>query len=220
MIINTIAPIPIDELKKYFSDNTISYVIDYQNSTLKGKKLLTYLSNLDLPCDIAFASNEDKEEMLVEYLHSPFIVTVPSLETAVIDILLEYKALEDNGYDSFIAKNIDIIKHWTKVLDSLALYNMFTIEADEFKDWAKSFPVNKTDSSEGINFVSLLKHEDFYAFYSIVNRSDIEFYETYFTTSMFKGKNLFKYWANENNPMFLLTYGIATGAVAEELQIN
>ena len=28
---------------------------------------------------------------------------------------------------------------------------------------------------------------------------------------MFKGSNLFEYWANENNPMFMLTQGIASG---------
>jgi hypothetical protein len=30
---------------------------------------------------------------------------------------------------------------------------------------------------------------------------------------MFKGKNMYAYWANENNPLFLLTYGIAEGVV-------
>jgi hypothetical protein len=30
---------------------------------------------------------------------------------------------------------------------------------------------------------------------------------------MFKGKNMYSYWANENNPLFLLTYGVAEGIV-------
>jgi hypothetical protein len=33
---------------------------------------------------------------------------------------------------------------------------------------------------------------------------------------MFKGNNLYSYWANENNPMFLLTTSIATGAITGE----
>jgi hypothetical protein len=28
---------------------------------------------------------------------------------------------------------------------------------------------------------------------------------------MFRGKNLFEYWANENNPMFLLTWDTVRG---------
>ena len=30
---------------------------------------------------------------------------------------------------------------------------------------------------------------------------------------MFKGKSMFSFWANENNPLFLLTYGISEGLV-------
>jgi hypothetical protein len=33
---------------------------------------------------------------------------------------------------------------------------------------------------------------------------------------MFKGQNLYSFWANENNPMFLLTWGIAVGEVAPD----
>ena len=28
---------------------------------------------------------------------------------------------------------------------------------------------------------------------------------------MFRGKNLYSYWANENNPLFLITFGISEG---------
>ena len=45
-VIETTAPIKIEELKKYFADKETFYVIDYANSDLKGSKLLTYLSNL------------------------------------------------------------------------------------------------------------------------------------------------------------------------------
>ena len=45
-MINTIVPIELKDLKKYFEDKTESYLIDYENSTLKGAQFLTYLSNL------------------------------------------------------------------------------------------------------------------------------------------------------------------------------
>jgi hypothetical protein len=28
---------------------------------------------------------------------------------------------------------------------------------------------------------------------------------------MFKGQNLYSYWATENNPLFLITFGISNG---------
>ena len=43
--IETIIPISMDNLKKYFVDKETFYSIDYENSELKGKKMLTYLSN-------------------------------------------------------------------------------------------------------------------------------------------------------------------------------
>ena len=66
MIIETKAPIAIDELKKYFTDKDVSYLIDYEKSDLKGKKLLTYLSNLDIPADIKNVDLELVKEIIKE----------------------------------------------------------------------------------------------------------------------------------------------------------
>ena len=52
MIIETKAPISIEDLKKNFTETDVKYLIDYSISDLKGKKLITYLSNLDIPADI------------------------------------------------------------------------------------------------------------------------------------------------------------------------
>ena len=45
MIIETKAPISIEDLKKHFTENDVSYLIDYSKSELKWIKHLTYLSN-------------------------------------------------------------------------------------------------------------------------------------------------------------------------------
>ena len=66
MIIETKAPIAIDDLKKHFTDKDVSFLIDYKTSDLKGEKLLTYLSNLDLTCDL---KNADYD-LLKDYFHS------------------------------------------------------------------------------------------------------------------------------------------------------
>jgi hypothetical protein len=72
MIIETKAPIPIEELKKHFTDKEVSYLLDYKTCELKGEKLLTYLSNLDLPCDL---KNIDYD-LMKDYFHSTSIVNV------------------------------------------------------------------------------------------------------------------------------------------------
>jgi len=63
-IVETTAPIAIEDLKKYFADKETFYLINYKDSELKGEKLLTYLSNLDVPADIKFSTLEEIAEMI------------------------------------------------------------------------------------------------------------------------------------------------------------
>jgi hypothetical protein len=213
-IINTVAPIAIQDLKQYFTDKTTFYHINYAESTLKSSKLLVYLSNLDLPCDLIIdQSSEEFKELMIAYLHHPLLVNIPSLENAVITMLLESKGLGSFGYSKFISDNIDIITKWVNVLDSMTLYNLYTINSPELKEFVISHPLNDTSSTEGINFVSLLKNQRFYDFYLKVAPANLYFYKNYFELNMFKGSNLYAFWATDANPMFLLTYGIAEGLV-------
>ena len=43
-MIETIVPIELKNLKKYFEDKSESYMIDYEKGKLKGAQFLTYLS--------------------------------------------------------------------------------------------------------------------------------------------------------------------------------
>ena len=214
-VINTIAPIAIEDLKKYFVDKSITYVIDYTNSKLKGTKLLTYISNLDIPCDIGFTNKHEQEELLKEYLNSSVLCSIPSLEILTINLLLEYKEIdiENNSilYKNFIEDNLEIVRKWESKLDSLTLYNMYSVNSTEMQEFAKGFPEDDTEELTGINFLSLLKHEPFYIYYSKVKESNLKFYKKYFNEYMFKGKNLYSYWATENNPLFMITFGISEG---------
>jgi hypothetical protein len=219
-IIKTIAPIAIEDLKKYFLDKSITYNIDYTNSKLKSSKLLTYISNLDIPCDITFNDKNELEELLKEYLNSSVLCSIPSLEIETINLLLEYKEIGTKTnpilYKNFIEDNLEIIKKWESKLESLTLYNMYIVNSPEMQEFAKGFPEDDTEELTGINFLSLLKHEPFYIYYSKVKESNLKFYTKYFNEYMFRGKNLYSYWATENNPLFLMTFGISEGLQLKE----
>jgi hypothetical protein len=214
-IVETIAPISLDNLKKYFNDKTTFFVINYKDSSLKGTKLLTYLSNLDIPSDIDFSgcSGDECYDMIKEYLHSSMIVNVHTLESSVINILHQAKQLVPLQDKEFIEQNKDILNKWISKLESLSLYNMHIISDDMFKEFVSSFETDDSSELDGVNFISLLKHQNFYSFYNNTDKNSLKFYTHYFNDYMFKGKNMYSYWANENNPLFLLTYGIAEGAV-------
>jgi hypothetical protein len=220
--VETVAPISIENLKKYFTDKTTFFVIGYKDSTLKGIKLLTYLSNLDIPCDIDVTGCEAEEvyALIADYLHASVIVTIPSLEKATTHILLQTKGIIDLQDSEFIDANKEIIQKWISKLESLSLYNMYVISSDSFKEFVNSYEVDETNETVGVNFVSLLKNEDFFMFYGKITPSNLKYYKHYFNDYMFKGKNMYSYWANENNPMFLLTYGIAEGIVTSDEYIS
>lgn len=212
-IITTTAPIGLEDLKKYFNDKTVSYVIDYANSKLQGAKLLTYISNLDLPIDVQFdPQTEQGAELLKAYMESTFLVNVPSLEVTMINYLFNYRFGEP--VDKFVIDNKDLFDHWAKVLDSCTIFNMYTVADESFKEFARSQPEEKFEVFKGINFVQLLKYEDFYQFYEKIEPSNLKFMPEVFDNYMFKGKNLYSFWANKNNPMFLLTWGIAAGVIS------
>lgn len=211
-IIETIAPISLENLKIYFQDKNVLYKINYSKSELKDEKLFVYLSNLDLPCDLVFDSFDEVFSALKSYLHFSHILDIPILEIMTISLLKQVKGLASDGWPSeFIEENKEIINEWIKKLDSLTIYNVYIIDSEELKDYAKSYKENTTSTIEGINFVSVLKYPEFYDFYSKIDESNLEYYSYYFNEYVFKGDNLYKYWANENNPMFILTWGIASG---------
>lgn len=219
-IIETPAPIAIKDLKVYFANKDTTYLIDYDASTLKGEKLLVYLGNLDLPCDIKFESDEGAIELIQAYANTTFLVTIPTLEQLMVDLILQYNGCdiynESRPFESLIVQLKPQLKEWTKKLMSCSLYNLYCIDSDEYKDYVKSFPEDDTASLEGINFLSLLKHDRIYRLYNNINQENLYYYSQYFNEYMFKGKNLYSYWANPNNPLFLLTWGIASGVVDNE----
>jgi len=202
-IIETTAPIDINHLKEYFQDKTISFLIDYDKSSLKGEKLLTYLSNLDIPADIKFETEEGMHECLEAYLHSTSLVNIHTLEMLVISLLLKHLSFPQ--YD-------EILDFWKERLDSLPTYNLYVVNSEYFKHFAESHEHDDTKSLQGINWVSLLKNVQFYQYYQIADTKNVKFFDSYFNEYMFKGKNLYEFWANENNTMFLLTWDIAKNA--------
>lgn len=206
-IIETPVPISILDLKKFFVDKSTVYHINYTDSSLKGTQLLTYLSNLDIPCDIIFKNEQELMELMQAYISFTMLVNIPSLELGMIRLLLIYNDDSIENTD-FIKNNESLFEQWLSKLNSLTLFNLYSVESDEFKQFVESHPLDETQSIEGINFVSLLKHPYFYTLYRNIKPETLKFYKSYFTEYMFKGKNMFSFWATENNPMFLLTYGI------------
>jgi len=221
-IIDTVAPIALEDLKKYFINKDIVFVIDYEKSSLTGAKLLTYLGNLDIPCDIKLSFTEPSHfDLLKEYFETGNLLKIPSLEQAAILCLLEKKELVINTpFENFIKENETTLNEWESRLDSLTLFNMQTVDVDEFKNFVDQFPEDLSDSSKYVNFVNLARHEDFFLYYSKIDNAKLKNYKTLFNDYCYRGKNLYSFWAVDTNPLFLLTWSIASGNLDTEEYVN
>lgn len=215
-MIETTVPIPLDQLKQYFQDRSISFMVDYSGSTLKGDKFLTYLGNLDVPADVKFdPASEDGAELLRSYFSVRGLVKLPALEQAALEVLLEARELDTAGrHAAFIETHRELIDTWLNVIDSLTLYNMHIVNILKFKEWVAKHP-RADSSSVGLNFVNLLKHEEVYRLYEKLDAENLKFYPDLFEEYIFKGQNLFTFWSSPNNPLFLLTAGIAQGEIKQ-----
>lgn len=207
-VIETTVPISIENLKIYFNDKETKFLIDYDNSQLKNEKFLIYLSNLDLPCDVKFdIEKEEHMELLRHFFLTKNIVNIHSLEVAALYVCLDHKYKNERFTKNFIDKNKDVIENWISLLESLSLYNFYCVESKKFKEFVQSHP--KGDSTNvGLNFVNLLKYEDFGLIFDNTKKESLKYYEEIFNDYMFKGKNLYYYWSNENNILFLTTWKI------------
>lgn len=205
----TSAPIDIEHLKRYFSEDNIFFIIDYDESSLKGNELLTYLGNLDVPCDVS-VSSDSVQDLLSCYLESDSIVSIPYLEDLTLDLILQIKGITDPVATSLIEDNKEQLLRWNRILESTALYNVFTINDKGAKDWVASHKEDPTSSLKGVNFVNLLKHIKFNDIFDNMIEEPV-YFSSYFNDYIFKGKNLFHYWANSNNYMFLSTTAVAAG---------
>lgn len=211
------APLEIGDLQLYFENKDIKFLIDYEESTLKGEELLVYLSNLELPCDLKIDDDTTMAELGKIYLKFEKIIDIPILEKFIIDALFghrrilfgnsQYMSLEN--LLSFVQENEEQLEAWCDKLDSLTLYNLYTIDQEQMKDFVKSHIEDDTDSIRGINFVSILKNENFYYYYNSLDDSKkLKYYSKYFNDYMFAGKGLFDFWAVKENPLFVLSWGL------------
>lgn len=213
-IIHTSAPIPFEELKKFFQNDGVRYIVNISTSELKGDKLLTYLGNLDIPIDITYDKEEELFELAKNYLHFDLMVSINTLEDLTLGALFCLKGLDNNGLEQFVEDNYEILQKWERRLDQLLVYNFHTVNHTGYDDWIAELPVDEDDSREGINFVSLMKHKACYVLLQGAKEENKMFNPTFFNEPVFKGNNLFVYWAHDQNPIFLLQNAISSGEIS------
>lgn len=211
------APIPLDVLKRKFKEN-IEFVIDYDASKLKGKVLITYLSNLKIKCRLKLTDQTVALALVEEYLNIPVLVDMSDLEDLAMDILLAYTGKPNRiavDLSDFFVRNKEALDRWVRRLYSIPLYALWSME--QYKPEVEKFPVDEDDTIAGVNFVMLIAHPDFAVFMENVQEDQYTWCPTFFKEYVFQGSNLFNFFADERNPFFVGLLAIQSPEMFNEI---
>ncbi len=209
-------PLPIDQIKEYFKDKSLFFLLDYENSKLQDKVFLTYVSNLDIPSDLHLREdypNDKLFKLLDAYMEIKTISNIEFLNMAMAQILLrargksaeevfETALLTDEQADAFIADRQEVIDRWLHFIDSSMLFLIYVHQTlnDEVK--IENYPsVIEDPDYVGLNIVRLFAVPGFLeAFFASSGDQPMSFFKHQFTEAMFKGESLYTFYCVETNP--------------------
>jgi hypothetical protein len=220
----TVAPLPIETIKEYFHDKEISFLVDYENSKIADKIFLTYVSNLDIPLDIKLRKDFPKEKLfsLIDaYMDVKTICNVETLTMMVVHILLKAIGvntkeslantfMSEELVDEFIETRKEKVSKWAHFLDSSMLFLIYSYkDLNEKVKVEESFPKIEDANYVGLNIVNLFSVPGFMnCYFGAGPTPNMSFFTEQFTKYMFKGKNLFDYFNNEENMFVPLLIGL------------
>lgn len=232
---NVKVPLSVDQIKEFFTNKNLVYLINYHDSDLKGVVFLTYLSNLDLPAEINFtgSSFEQKEELLKIYMETRNIIACDSLRLNIAHILLENRGISTrdmiqnpcfNAEETakFISNNKDLVNRWEEFIESSILFAQTAIpELEEKLDMKNNVPVIEDQQYVGANIVNMFSLPYFYeTFLSVPNRHELKYFKFQFEEYMFRGKNFYSYYSSEENLVFHTFIAHVNGDINLELLDN
>ena len=210
------APIQLDDLKKYFTDKSLNFHINYTDSVLQEKKLLVYLSNLGVPCDIILSdtfSFEERSNLLNQYMTLPLIIDVPILNVAASLVIFKAKGYDikdayPNPYfseqevNTFLIEYDNIVQKWIQFLDSCAIYAQKCIpELDSKEFLTGGVEIILDREYVGYSIVKLFSLSFFFHNYYKKPLGSLAYFEIQFEDYMFQGKNLYHYFATNHNSL-------------------
>lgn len=214
---NVTVPLEIDSIKEFFQNKELFFLIDYTKSKIKGNMFLTYISNMDLPCEILFNDipKVEKFELLKIYMETRNLNSSNALKLAAAQVMLEFLGLDtinmlDNpGFTreecrEFLNANHQIIEKWDTFIRSSMIYMLTSMkDVEEEYQFKTKFKMIDDPNYLGNNVVQLFSVPSFLEFYfSTKPTSEIYYFKQQFEEYMFRGKNFYDFFAVPQNSLF------------------
>lgn len=224
---NVSVPLKVETLKEFFENKELFFVVDYATSQIKGNMFLTYLSNLDLPCevDLSKASKQEKFDMIKTYMETRNMNNSDVLKLTAAELMLRYKCvnygnlfanslLTEEERVEFIQQNLEIFYKWDHFLYSTLGYLIKMYPELNEKLKVEDFPVINDPNYVGLNVVQLFGITGFAELYfSSSLWTPFNYFKPQFEEYMFKGQNLYHYFSCEENTMVLLMASLFSGGI-------
>lgn len=235
-------PLDFADMKQFIVDPTKPLNIDYKNSKLKGRTLLIYCTNVNIPIidvDFADCTQEEKFELVDAYITHMSTVSILRLSECVIrlltyargiDLPIEYQHLLPFGMSSM--SNEDVVKYCEDptrrnhliallhVLDSIPLYLLTTNVSFKaaYGDPSSVFVAIDDIKYTGYTFVNILNHPVFLlTYYTVPFSSENRYFVQQFEEALYGGKTLYTYFVNnENNYLLALFDALFTGKLTPD----
>ena len=224
-------PFNLEEMKEYFMDKNKFFIINYNDSELKGNRFLSYVGNLEIPFEINYTdmSKEDRFDLVEEFLKSRNIVKLNSLALTVAELLVYSRGIRnvqlsqqclftDLEMDELIAKNQEIIDRWNTFLLSTNVFMLTTIkEVNQAYNFKTQFKEISDAIYVGQNIVQLFSVPRFMESYlSAEIDRELFYFKHQFEDYMYKGKNLFHYYRTPENTPYSIFETLLNGSIKME----
>ena len=201
-------PFTEEQLDDYFDTiDQYYFIVSLSESEYTGKALLNYIYNTSMKCDIEVSSyNEKLEELLVQYLQTDKLLSIPTLNDIWIDILHNYvvcDAIEDPAYQKFILlfiqNNQSLIDEIIQVLFCLKVFLINIAVEDDIKGDIREFNLVKN------NIVSLRNGNNFWLLLTELDSLGLSYYYyPQFEKTAFDGYKISHYFYDEFTPLSLI----------------
>jgi len=224
------APLSFSDIALLIENPENRYIIDYNNSDLKGRKLLVYLANLDLNIDIEIKENDSSIfEMMEDYFLADIACKVELLDKIAAAILLESKDLDhrllypdipvtQNDIISFIQKDFKCVYNATIFLDSMPLFMQKTIiKLDEMLNIKNLYETIDDKKYITSNIQSIIKLPGFLDYFlSGPPPIKMFYFEKQFNDYMFNGNNLYHHLIESES----IVYATLIGLMSQDIDLQ
>jgi hypothetical protein len=237
--VNVTLPLSVETLKNIITTPDSSIRIEYANSKFKGRAMLIYLTNIDVPIEhVSFdgVEQEDKFTLIDSYITHKSVVNIENLVYSAMFLLLTIKrvrltplsrqlfeaksSITIEEVDAYLAnaERAEHLRNLLWVMDNIMTYTLtrFKYIEEALGKIEDYFTVVNDVDITGFTFVNMLRHDFFVEqYFSVPSNIPSIYFKQQFDEAIYNGKTLYDY-VDKTFLLPIFNHTINTPSFAEE----